>query len=327
MLKVAMLSCWHVHAKGYAKRVKSNENAEVVAVWNEEVEAGQAWADELGCKFYADLDELLANPEIDAVICDTPTTHHRDVLIKAAKAGKHIFTEKALAPTLEECYEIKQAIEEAGVTFCISYPYKCTPFYLYAKKLIEKGFFGKISYMRTRNAHDGVSRGWLPDRWFDRSTAAGGAMMDLGCHPVYLVADIMGKPKRVTGMFTAPFGKPVDENAVALAEFEGGSLAVMETGFISTGSPFLFEIHGTDGCMIARGNQDVYIKNKDMAQDFNLSAILPKELPQPINQFIDACINGTGSPKGMGLDDAIALTELLQYSYIGDEDNKICVIE
>ena len=129
MLKVAMLSCWHVHAKGYAKRVKANENADVVAVWNEDIEAGQAWADDLGCKFYADLDELLANPEIDAVICDTPTTHHRDVLVKAAKAGKHIFTEKALAPTLEECYEIKQAIEEAGVTFCISYPYKCTPFY------------------------------------------------------------------------------------------------------------------------------------------------------------------------------------------------------
>jgi hypothetical protein len=78
--------------------------------------------------------------------------------------------------------------------------------------------------------------------------------------------------------------------------------------------------------MIARGNQDIYVKSKDLA-DFNLTPVLPKETPQPINQFIDACINGTGSPEGMGLDDAIALTELLQYSYIGDEDNKICVID
>ena len=128
-------------------------------------------------------------------------------------------------------------MEESGVTFVISYPQRGRPCVLFAKKMIAEGAFGKITLVRTRDAHNGVSGNWLPDYWFDKGAAAGGAMMDLGCHPMYLLAYFLGKPKRVTGMFTAPYGKPVDENAVAIAEFADGALGVAETGFISSGSP------------------------------------------------------------------------------------------
>lgn len=322
MFKIAMLSRWHVHAKGYAKRVKESGKAEIIAVWNEDKKEGKEWAEELGCKFYSDLDKVLALKDLDAVICDAPTTHHKDILIKAAKAGKHIFTEKALAPTVEECYEIKKAIEEAGVTFCISYPYKIAPFYVFAKKQAEKGTFGKITLVRVRNAHEGVSGGWLPDRWFDKSTAGGGAMMDLGCHPVYLLADMLGKPKRVTGMFTAPLGKPVDENAVALCEFEGGALGVAETGFDSFASPFMFEVYGTEASMVCRGGSDILFKSKEM-KDFTTVPVLPKQEQSQLLTWIDNCIEGKGSPAGMGIDDAIDLTRILEYAYKGDENNKI----
>ena len=115
MVKVAMLSKWHVHAGGYAGMVKGSGKAEIAAVWDDDTARGEAWAKELGAAFYADLDELLARDDIDAVICDAPTTAHRDILVKAAKAGKHIFTEKALAPTVAECLDVKKAVEEAGV--------------------------------------------------------------------------------------------------------------------------------------------------------------------------------------------------------------------
>ena len=51
---------------------------------------------------------VLAKADIEAVICDAPTTAHYDILIKAARAGKHIFTEKALCPTVKECLEVKE---------------------------------------------------------------------------------------------------------------------------------------------------------------------------------------------------------------------------
>jgi dihydroorotase len=86
MLKVAMLSKWHVHAEGYARELVKTGKAEITAVWDENPERGAEWASRLGCDFEADLDKLLARSDVDAVCCDTPTTMHTDVLIRAAKA-------------------------------------------------------------------------------------------------------------------------------------------------------------------------------------------------------------------------------------------------
>jgi len=167
MLRVAMLSKWHVHAAGYADIIRKSGKAEIVAVWDEDVVRGIQWAGALRAEFMPDLDLLLARKDIDAVICDAPTTAHKDIIIKAAKAGKHIFTEKALCPTVEECLEVKQAIEEAGVTFVISYPQRQRGVVQFAKREIEKGTFGKVTYVRVRDAHSGVSGKWLPEYWFD----------------------------------------------------------------------------------------------------------------------------------------------------------------
>ena len=107
MIKVAMLSKWHVHAGGYANQLKNSGKVEITCVWDDDTARGEAWAKELGCDFVADLDALLARDDVEAVVCDTPTTAHHDVLIKAAKAGKHIFTEKALCPTVADCLDVK----------------------------------------------------------------------------------------------------------------------------------------------------------------------------------------------------------------------------
>ena len=328
MLKVAMLSKWHVHAGGYAGQLKGSGKVDIVAVWDDDKERGEAWAKELGCEFVPCLDTLIARDDIEAVVCDAPTTAHHDIIIKAAKAGKHIFTEKALCPTVAECLDVKKAIEESGVTFVISLPQRGRPSVQFAKRMLDEGAFGKVTYARVRDAHNGVSGNWLPDYWFEKKDAAGGAMMDLGCHPMYLLAYFLGKPKRISGMFTSPYGKPVDENAVAVAEFGDGVLGVAETGFISVGSPQTIEIYGTEGSLIAHG-EDVQFQSRKLAGIFNgfVKPDLPRSKESPLMQFVDACINKTGAPANLGIDDAIALTELLENSYKSDETSSIVTIE
>ena len=98
MLKVAMLSRWHVHADEYARTVINTGKAEITCVWDDDAARGAKFAQDLNCDFEPDLDKLLARDDVDAVVCTTATTLHHDVLIKVARAGKHIFTEKALAP-------------------------------------------------------------------------------------------------------------------------------------------------------------------------------------------------------------------------------------
>ena len=327
MIKVAMLSKWHVHAGGYANQLKNSGKVEITCVWDDDTARGEAWAKELGCDFVADLDALLARDDVEAVVCDTPTTAHHDVLIKAAKAGKHIFTEKALCPTVAECLDVKKAIEDAGVTFVISYPQRGRPCVQYAKKLMDEGAFGKVTMVRTRDAHNGVSGNWLPDYWFEAKDAAGGAMMDLGCHPMYLLAYFLGKPKRVTGMFTNIYGKPVDENAVAIAEFADGALGVAETGFVSVGSPQTLEVYGTEGSLISHG-EDCMVTSRHVpgAENGFIKPELPAGKTSSLMQFVEALENGTPAPAELNIDAAIALTELLENAYKGDESGTIVTL-
>lgn len=326
MLKVAMLSKWHVHAEGYANQLLQTGKVEIKAVWDDDAGRGNEWAKRLNADFEPCLDTLLAREDIEAVICDAATTAHKDVIVKAANAKKHIFTEKALAPTLAECETIKEAIVRNGVTFVISYPMRGSGVIKFARKMIADGAFGKISLVRIRNGHNGVSGNWLPAYWFEKKDAAGGAMMDLGCHPMYTLAYLCGKPKRITGMFTAPFGSKVDENAVAVAEFENGLIGIGETSFITYSSPEMIEIYGSEGTLISSGGDVKFLAAKlsPYAEGWIKPAI-PKSNPIPLLQFVDACINGTGSPEGLGIDDALALTELLENAYIGDANNSIVV--
>lgn len=327
MLKVAMLSKWHVHADGYAKEALAAGKAEIAAVWDEDSARGSDWAKELCCDFEADLDKLLLRDDIDAVICCTPTTMHEEVLIKAAKAGKHIFTEKALAPTVAGCKKIAKAIEESGVTFTISHPNRFRGEVKYILDTIENSKLGIITNVRIRNAHNGLSGNWLPEYWFKEEDAAGGAMMDLGCHGMYLLSAICGKPKRISSIFNSPLKGGVDENAVSVIEFENGCIGISETGFDSSDSPFMLEVYGTEGCILVN-NWNITIKNRETKEISNMPIVpkIDRDEASPIYKFIDACINDTGTPDGLGLDEAIALTELLENAYISDKTNTTVVL-
>ncbi len=327
MLRVAMLSKWHVHAEGYARTILATGKAEITAVWDDDCERGKEWAGRLGADFEADLDKLLARNDVDAVICDTPTTMHEEVLIKAAKAGKHIFTEKALATTVEGCKKIAAAIEESGITFTISYPQLFNTTMKLVKSYIDSGKLGTVTTVRIRNAHSGVSNGWLPAYWFDEEAAGGGAMMDLGCHPMYQLAALCGKPKRISSLFNAPLGSKVDENAVSIIEFENGVIGISETGFDSYYSPHKLEVYGTDGSIFETDGK-ITVKTRETTEISN-EPIAPKTEngdAEPLIKFIDACIDGTGTPEGLGLDLAIALTELLENAYISDKNNVTVIL-
>lgn len=318
MANYAMLGKWHVHAPGYA-RDAMNYGGTCKAVWDPDAAVGEAWAKELGCDFEKDLDALLARADIDCVLVGTPTSMHYEVIMKAAKAKKHIFTEKTLAPTVKECEEIAAAVRENGVLFEISYPQRTSPTVLYAKQVIDSGVLGKISIGRFRNAHGGASANWLPAYWYEKKDACGGAMMDLGCHPMYIAAHLFGKPVRISSMYNTLTNRPVDDNAVNTIEFENQAIAIVETSFVTPVSPWAFEIYGTEGCLVATDHQ-VKIstpETRKYTNDMIPVKNLPKPLDAPLANFIKA-VDGKAEIE-FGLEDAIDLARLLENAYISDE--------
>jgi len=309
MLKVAILSSWHVHAQEYAEQLQSRPDVQLTAVWDEEPEKGRKFAAEFGLEFEADLNRLLAREDVDAVCVNAPTSMHRDVMVKAAKAGKHIFTEKVLALTARECAEIRAAVEENGVKFCISFPHRTFPHNLLAKKILDEQLLGQVTYARVRNAHDGASRGWLPPHFYDEAQCGGGAMIDLGAHPMYLLAWLMGKPTEISSAFTYVTERAVEDNAVCVMKYENGAIAVSETGFVSSNSPFTLELHGTAGSFTVIGNKISLITSKSG----EVTLDLPEALPDPVTQFVEGVLYGKEIL--FGLDDATTLTEIMEAAY------------
>ena len=147
-------------------------------------------------------------------------------------------------------------------------------------------------------------------------------MMDLGCHPMYQLAALCGKPKRISALFNSPLGTKVDENAVSIIEFENGIIGISETGFDSYSSPHRIEVYGTEGTII-ENDWKLSVRTKETAE-FSEGYFEPKADDNdisPIVKFINACIDGTGTPVGLDLDAAIALTQLLENAYISDKTN------
>ena len=324
MVNVLMLSKWHVHAREYARTVMAQPDAKITCIWDEDAARGAAWAQELGVAFEADLDKALARSDVDAVVVDTPTTDHPMVMLKAAKAGKHIFTEKVLAATVQDCKAIAKAVKENGVKFCISFPRLTWPLAQLCRQAIDEGLLGKIHFMRMRVAHDGASRAWLPEYWYDAQKAGGGAMMDLGCHPMYMASYLLGKPSRIASMFNntcAPGG--VDDNAVSVVEVENKAIAVLETSFVAPHHGEGFELLGSLGAIVQEG-KEIKMRTSQIKDGWFTPDRLPEQQPSAIRQWLDGIEKGTPIP--FDLEKAIALTELLENAYKSDREQKIIPI-
>ncbi|NLY51508.1 MAG: Gfo/Idh/MocA family oxidoreductase [Firmicutes bacterium] len=315
MLGIAMLSSWHVHAPGYARDILSRSDAKISVVWDEDPERGKSWAADLGVPFEEDLESVLARSDVNAVVVNAPTNLHAEIMVAAANAGKHIFTEKVMAPTVKECRAISEAVTKAGVKFCISFPQRTWPVNLLAKKVIDDGLLGDITLLRIRNAHNGAIAGWLPEHFYDPVACGGGAMIDLGAHPMYLARWLMGEPRRITTLFNSFTGRQVEDNAVALIEFANKAIAVIETGFVSHSSPFSLELYGTEGTFIVGGPESsVRINSRKLEQNGHQGWFIPTRLPAALPMPLDMWIRGIleDEPILFGLEEGTQLTELME---------------
>jgi len=248
-IRVAVLGWWHVHAPDYAGRAVEHAGTELVAVWDDDEERGTAGAAAFGAGFADDLEALLARDDVHAVTVTTETAAHRDVMLRAIAAGKHVFTEKVLAPTVAEAEEIVAAADAAGVALVVSLPRLYHGSTLAVDEVLASGALGTLTYGRVRLSHDGATAGWLPERFFDPATAVGGALTDLGCHPVYLIQRWLGaRPETVSATYRSFSGRAVEDHAVVTVGYADGRIGVIETGFVSPG-PFTIELHGTDGVL------------------------------------------------------------------------------
>lgn len=206
---------------------------------------------------------LINRPDIDAVDVSSPGYAHKDQVIAAAKAGKHILCEKPIANTLAEAKEMVEAVEKAGVISLVMFNYRRVPALKLAKEMIDAGELGEIRHFRATYQQDWIADPEFPMVWrLDKKLAGSGALGDIGSHITDLSKFLVGDIKEVSAMMKTIIkerplkpGSPetgtvtVDDCAAWIAEFENGATGTFEVTRFARGQKNRnsIEIYGSKG--------------------------------------------------------------------------------
>ncbi|MDP3949972.1 Gfo/Idh/MocA family protein [Microbacterium sp.] len=286
---VGVVGFWHVHTDDYARETNEHPGTRLVAAWDPDAERGSEGAQRLGIDLAENLDALLVRPDIDAITVTTATNEHTEVIGRAITAGKHVFTEKLLAPTVTESEELVAAARAKGVALVVSLPRLSEPLITTASALVDGGALGDVTYARVRMAHDGWLGGWLPERFADPVAAIGGAFADLGCHPAYLVQRFLGThPSAITASYGSVTDRAVEDNAVVVARYPGGALGVAEASFVTTPGAFALELRGTQASLLfGFGREELIGKGGRFGDDWT-PVPLDSGAATPFGLWVDA---------------------------------------
>jgi predicted dehydrogenase len=227
--------------------------AELVAVCDTNAERAKAVAAKYGARhWYTDYQELLKNPDIQAVSVATPDFAHRDITLAAVQAGKDVLVEKPLATSLKEAEEIAAAVRAAGIKFMVDYQNRVNPPFAAAKQGLEAGEIGRPAYGYIRLSNTT----WVPMEmltWGARSSS----LWFLGIHCIDVMRWLLGdEVRRVYGVTRSgilrDLGVDTQDFHVALAEFRNGTVVTFENAWILPRSQpvvydFKLELLGSQG--------------------------------------------------------------------------------
>ena len=238
----------------HARAIGETSNARLIAVCSRERARAQAFAQTFGCKAFDQLDDMLANVDVDVLVIATPSGTHMEAALAAARAGKHVLCEKPLEITTERIDAMIAAHHQAGTQLGCTFQIRYTPALQPIREALREERFGKLTYAGVYVPWWRSSEYYRESSWHGtQSLDGGGAMMNQAIHMIDLLCDLMPPVRAVTG-FTSSVGHPgieTEDAATAALRFEGGAVgAIYGTTSSWPGQAKRLEISGTRGTAI-----------------------------------------------------------------------------
>jgi len=250
-----------VHTYGYRNMSLYYDNlpfkVRLVGVCTSRMETAQKAKEQGGFVFATtDYKDLLSRKDIQIIDCSLPNYLHKDVVVAALKAGKHVYCEKPLALNLREANEIYEVAKDSGVRHQVTFQYRFIPAIMRAKQLIDEGSVGEMFSIRGVYLHSScvVQPTRTAYSWkAEYEKVGGGVLVDLGSHLIDLTRYMAGEFKRVRALvknFTSP-DKRTDDLAIIDVEMQNGAVGTLEASKMATGTndELRLEIHGLKGAL------------------------------------------------------------------------------
>lgn len=301
-IQVAVVGVAHIHTPGYLNLLKQRADVRVKYVWDHDAARAESRAKETGAQAVADLPTIWSDTDVSAVVILSETNRHHELVLAAAKAGKHLFVEKPLGITSRESREMADAIDRAGRLFTTGYFSRTDPKHIFLKDEIAAGNFGVITRVRASNCHNGSLAGWFDTDWrwmTDPKIAGVGAFGDLGTHKLDILMWLLGGVESVTADIrpvTHRYGD-CDETGEALLQFKSGTIATLAAGWVDLEDPVKLQISGTQGHAVIYDDKLYYRSDKLDSSDFRKPLTkLPPAPKVPMDQFLDAVAGAKNEP-------------------------------
>ena len=198
--------------------MQQGEHCEIRAIASRNLEKGRAWADKLGIpQAYGSYEELLADPEIEAIYNPLPNDQHVPLTLAAARAGKHVLCEKPVALTATQAAELR---EVAGkVHIMEAFMVRFHPQWIAARKRIQSGELGDLRAIQTYFSYFNRDPGNIRNQ----ADIGGGALYDIGCYPIVTGRFLFGaEPRRVIALIDRDPEFKTDRMVSALVDFGEG---------------------------------------------------------------------------------------------------------
>lgn len=200
--------------------MQRGEMTEVAAIASRSLDKARQAAGELGIpRYYGSYEELLADPDIEAVYNPLPNHLHVPWSAKAAEAGKHVLCEKPVALSVMETKSLIAVRDRTGVRIGEAFMVRTHPQWLRARELVRSGAIGRMVGIVAAFSYDNPDPGNIRNvrDW------GGGGLMDIGCYPIQISRFLFGtEPVRVTGVIERDPVMEVDRLASAILEFRTG---------------------------------------------------------------------------------------------------------
>ena len=253
-------------------------------------------------KTYASSEELVADPEIDAVYVATPPASHKPLALLAAKAGKHVYVEKPMAMRFEECQEIVEACAQQGKRLYVAFYRRAMPRFLAIKNWIDSGAIGTVLTVRAIQhqppAQEDLSRATLPWR-LKPEIAGGGKFLDMGIHELDLFDFLFGAIEEVHGIASNRAGLyDVEDTVTATWRHASGVQGSGSWCYACGHDEDFVEIVGSRGRIRFEFFSDKPLELIDAFGTKNTAIPNPPHVQQPFIQSIVDDLNGIATCPG-----------------------------
>lgn len=238
MIQWGFIGCGAVTEKKSGPAFNKVQGSKVVAVMRRDIEKAKDYAIRHDVKkYYSDADELINDPEVNAIYIATPPGSHFKYAEAAMRAGKPVYIEKPMASSYNECIEINKVSEETGIPCFVAYYRRTLPYFLKVKQLIDEGALGEISTVQISFAIPPYATDYdrenLPWR-VKKEIAGAGYFYDLASHQLDLLDFIFGEIEEVHG-FSQNIGGlyEVEDTVSAILNFKNGVVGSGSWSFVA----------------------------------------------------------------------------------------------